>query len=90
MSALHRFFCDRPTVAAHCGRCGRLVATYWAHDPGCPVCTVADDKGWQEVSRCRCDPRPVLPEGSALAEDIAKGHATRRMVWHRARQRTYI
>ncbi|QNJ90733.1 hypothetical protein HZU40_21065 [Mycolicibacterium fluoranthenivorans] len=84
MNALHRFFCDRPTVAARCKRCGKQVAVYWAHTPDCPACTVADDGGWRDWGRCRC--RPVLPNGSTLADKIAEAHATRGAFWHRASQ----
>lgn len=84
MSALHRFFCDRSLIAARCKRCGKQVAVYWGHHPGCPDCTVADDGGWRDWQQCRCDPPPVLPNGSTLAVEIAEAHATRRAVWPRA------
>ncbi|KDF02203.1 hypothetical protein Y900_025540 [Mycolicibacterium aromaticivorans JS19b1 = JCM 16368] len=87
---LHRFFCDRSTVAAICKRCGKLTAVYWGHDPDCTDCTMSDDGGWRNSGRCQCDPRPVLPDGSALAGEIAKAAAARRLVWDRALRKIYV
>ncbi|SBS70918.1 conserved hypothetical protein [uncultured Mycobacterium sp.] len=88
--ALHRFFCDLAVVVAKCKRCGKQVAVYWAHHPDCTECTVADDGGWRDWGRCECDPPPVLPDGSVIAADIAKGHAAKRVIWHRAPRKIYI
>ena len=87
--ALHRFFFDKPLIAAVCKRCGKLAAVYWGHNLDCQ-CAVTDDEPWQLARRCRCAPPPVLPAGTEMAAKIAQADAVERKWLYRAPIKIYI
>ncbi|WP_326547037.1 hypothetical protein QGN32_02150 [Mycolicibacterium sp. ND9-15] len=79
--ALHRFFYDKPLIAATCKRCGKLVAVYWGS--GSPK-----DEGWRPAHRCRCD--PPLPTRTEMAAKIAQADAAERKWLFRAPVKIYV